>query len=53
TEHRLTASAGIALFPEDGREPAALLAHADAALYGVKQSGRDGISFTSVSRSAN
>ena len=44
-EHRLTASAGIALFPSDGKEPATLLARADAALYRVKASGRDGISF--------
>lgn len=45
--YRLTASAGIAMYPEDGREPAALLARADAALYRVKFRGRDDISFAS------
>jgi diguanylate cyclase (GGDEF)-like protein/PAS domain S-box-containing protein len=46
-EYRLTASAGVAMYPEDGREAGALLARADAALYRVKHSGRDDISFVS------
>jgi diguanylate cyclase (GGDEF)-like protein/PAS domain S-box-containing protein len=45
--YRLTASAGVAMYPEDGREAAALLSRADAALYRVKHSGRDDISFVS------
>jgi len=35
----LTASAGLAVFPDDAREPAALLAAADAALYEAQRSG--------------
>jgi diguanylate cyclase (GGDEF)-like protein len=42
-DHRLTASAGIAVYPDHGSEPAALLAAADAALYRVKASGRDAV----------
>jgi diguanylate cyclase (GGDEF)-like protein/PAS domain S-box-containing protein len=45
--YRLTASAGVAMYPEDGREAAALLARADAALYRVKHSGRNDIHFVS------
>jgi diguanylate cyclase (GGDEF)-like protein len=33
-------SAGIALFPDDGDTPEALIAHADAAMYRAKQQGR-------------
>ncbi len=46
-EYRLTASGGIAMFPADGNDPRTLLAVADAALYRVKQSGRNGIAFVS------
>jgi diguanylate cyclase (GGDEF)-like protein len=38
---RITVSAGVALFPECGGEPADLLHAADAALYAAKQAGRD------------
>jgi diguanylate cyclase (GGDEF)-like protein len=34
------ASTGIALFPQDGEDPAELLRRADAAMYEAKQSGR-------------
>jgi diguanylate cyclase len=34
---RLGASIGIACYPEDGTEPAALLAHADRAMYAAKR----------------
>jgi diguanylate cyclase (GGDEF)-like protein len=38
---QVTASFGMATFPEDGTTPAALLAAADAALYTAKDAGRD------------
>jgi diguanylate cyclase (GGDEF)-like protein len=38
----LSASIGIALYPEDGAAPDALLANADSALYRVKRSSRNG-----------
>jgi len=38
----LSASIGIALHPEDGAAPDALLANADSALYRVKRSSRNG-----------
>ncbi len=34
------ASTGIALYPQDGDDPAELLRRADAAMYEAKQSGR-------------
>jgi diguanylate cyclase (GGDEF)-like protein len=37
---RLESSAGVASFPDDAREAAELLAHADAALYAAKHAGR-------------
>lgn len=39
-EHRVSASIGLALFPADGRDAEALLAHADAAMYQAKDGGR-------------
>jgi len=44
-ERRLSASGGIALYPQDGADAATLLARADAALYRVKGGGRDDIAF--------
>jgi len=38
---KLTISFGLSSFPEDGREPAALIQGADSALYGAKSSGRN------------
>jgi diguanylate cyclase (GGDEF)-like protein/PAS domain S-box-containing protein len=43
----LTASAGIALCPKDGRDGAALMRSADAALRRAKQEGRDCVRFFS------
>lgn len=40
-----TCSIGIAVFPHDGSDPAALQKKADAALYRVKERGRNGFSF--------
>ena len=39
------ASAGIAFFPKDGREPSELLNHADVALYAAKKAGGGAYSF--------
>jgi diguanylate cyclase (GGDEF)-like protein len=41
-EIRITASVGIALYPQDGEEAETLIKHADAALYRVKERGKDG-----------
>jgi diguanylate cyclase (GGDEF)-like protein len=40
-ELRVTASAGISLYPEDGEEGEALLKSADTAMYRAKERGRD------------
>ena len=37
---RLTTSIGVAVFPEDGIDAAALSRHADAAMYRAKDAGR-------------
>jgi diguanylate cyclase (GGDEF)-like protein len=42
---RIDASVGIAVFPEDGNEVDALLAHADLALYDAKRAGRGRVEF--------
>lgn len=41
----VTASIGIAIYPDDGHTPGELLKNADAALSHVKQAGRDGFRF--------
>jgi diguanylate cyclase (GGDEF)-like protein/PAS domain S-box-containing protein len=41
----LSASIGIALYPEDGKDAAALVKNADAAMYHTKASGRNGFRF--------
>ena len=38
---RRTVSIGLAMWPDDGREPAAVLSSADRALYAAKQAGRN------------
>jgi diguanylate cyclase (GGDEF)-like protein len=44
-EVQLTASIGIALHPEDGRDALELLKHADTAMYHAKAQGRDNCQF--------
>ncbi len=41
-ELRVSASIGIAVFPDDGEDADSLLHHADIAMYRVKESGRNG-----------
>ena len=38
----MTASIGVSVFPDDGEDTDALLRHADAAMYRVKRSGKNG-----------
>lgn len=44
-EHRVTASVGICVFPDDGGDEEALLRHADAAMYQVKHGTKDSFKF--------
>jgi diguanylate cyclase (GGDEF)-like protein len=46
-ECRLSASVGIAMYPQDGDEGATLLKKADIAMYRAKASGRNGLAFFS------
>jgi diguanylate cyclase (GGDEF)-like protein/PAS domain S-box-containing protein len=48
----LAASIGIAVYPDDGTDAAELLRNADAAMYEVKQAGRNGFRFSSRPRPA-
>ena len=43
----LSASIGIATFPDDGQDAAVLITHADAAMYGSKKGGRGRFAFYS------
>jgi diguanylate cyclase (GGDEF)-like protein/PAS domain S-box-containing protein len=43
----VTASAGVAVYPEDGRDFAELLRNADAAMFHAKDTGRNGFRFFS------
>lgn len=46
--HSVGASIGVSTYPEDGDDPQTLLRLADAAMYRVKQGGRNGVSFHST-----
>jgi len=48
----LTVSVGISLYPEDGQDPQSLIRHADAAMYHVKNSGRNRVGFYRPDREA-
>jgi len=52
-EHELsiTASMGVAMYPQDGEDKLTLLKHADLAVYKAKESGRDTFSFFSANLS--
>jgi diguanylate cyclase (GGDEF)-like protein len=45
----LTASIGIAVYPDDGEDASTLLKHADTAMYHAKDNGRDNCQFYSAS----
>jgi diguanylate cyclase (GGDEF)-like protein/PAS domain S-box-containing protein len=51
-ELAIAASIGIAVYPDDGTDAAGLLRSADAAMYQVKQAGRNGFRFSSRVRPA-
>jgi diguanylate cyclase (GGDEF)-like protein len=48
-----SASIGIALFPQDGSSVETLMAHADAAMYFVKQHGRNNVQYFKVGMDAD
>ncbi|QDZ27564.1 EAL domain-containing protein [Noviherbaspirillum sp. UKPF54] len=49
----MTASVGISLFPEDGRNEYALMKHADIAMYRAKDSGKNTFQFYSAQMDAH
>ncbi len=49
----VSASVGVAMFPQDGATVDILIARADAAMYCVKQSGRNGVQFFAPGMDAN
>lgn len=52
-ELRVSASIGIAIYPEDGSSRHDLVINADAAMYHTKRSGRNGYHFFEVSMNVN
>ncbi len=44
-DFELTCSVGVALYPDDGSDAAALLKHADSAMYRAKEQGRNNFQF--------
>lgn len=52
-ELTITASVGIALYPDDAQDRHELLVHADAAMYHAKEHGRNGFYFFEASMNAN
>ena len=51
TEVHVSASVGISVYPNDGADGDALVAHADEAMYFAKQQGRNGFQFFSAGMS--
>ncbi len=45
---RISTSIGVAAFPADAQSASGLLERADAAMYHIKQTGRDGVSYVGV-----
>ncbi|MES9936168.1 MAG: EAL domain-containing protein [Sedimenticola sp.] len=45
----MTASIGISIYPDDATSPEAMLQHADAAMYGAKEKGKNTFQFFSIS----
>ncbi|MFX6702266.1 diguanylate cyclase, partial [Acinetobacter baumannii] len=52
-ELRVSASVGIAIYPEDGATRHDLVINADAAMYHTKRAGRNGYNFFEPSMNAN
>ena len=52
-ELRVSASVGIAMYPNDGENAKSLMTNADAAMYHAKRSGRNAYCFFEVSMNAN
>jgi diguanylate cyclase (GGDEF)-like protein len=53
SELRVSASIGIAIYPEDGKDRHDLMVNADAAMYFTKRSGRNGYNFFEPSMNTN
>jgi diguanylate cyclase (GGDEF)-like protein len=51
-EHVLTASFGVAAFPDDGLDPASLLRSADRALYRAKSNGKNRVEIAAIATGA-
>jgi diguanylate cyclase (GGDEF)-like protein len=49
----VTASIGISIFPDDAADAAALMKHADIAMYAAKQAGKNTCRFYSSGPAAN
>src|SRR5690606_12011668 len=52
-ELRVSASVGIAIYPNDGENAKSLMTNADAAMYHAKRSGRNAYCFFEASMNAN
>ena len=52
-EANVTASIGISVYPDDAADAAALMKHADTAMYAAKQSGKNTFSFYAAGPAAN